>query len=171
MNLRILSLLTLFAVLLPAAAMAQPGNGRFEIYGGIYRPEGLDDELTYGLRAGYKLSDHFGIDGTAGTFTVKEDPVEVDVILVDLSLKAYLSSGDKAQFFLFAGPGWAFLDASAFGIDVLSEDSLTAHAGVGLDLWLSDRLYLRPDVRGRWFEQADSNDLDWEASLALGFSF
>lgn len=99
---RIASVLALLAVLIPAAAVAQ--TGRFEIYGGIYSPKHLDDEATFGLRAGCKPFERVGFDITAGTFTIDEDPVEVDVILTDISVKGYLNSGGKVQAFLSPGP-------------------------------------------------------------------
>ena len=79
MMIRIASVLALLAVLIPATAVAQ--TGRFEIYAGIYSPQDLDDEATFGLRAGCKPFERVGFDITAGTFTIKEDPVEIDTIV------------------------------------------------------------------------------------------
>lgn len=159
-------------VLAAGTASAQAGDVSFELYGGVYSPSGgLDDELTYGLRGGYRATNAFGLEASVGRFDISQPPVELDVILVDLSFKGYLNSGSKAEVFLFGGPGWAFIDANAFGNTVFSDDSLTLHAGIGVDISLGQHVYLRPDVRGRWFEKSASNDVDVEASLALGFTF
>jgi hypothetical protein len=50
---------------------------------------------------------------------------------------------------------------------VASDVSLTVHAGASLEVGLSKGIYLRPDVRARYFEKGQNVDL--EASLAIGF--
>ena len=168
---RRLPLLLTLVALLPAAAWAQNRTGRFEVYGGIYVPDDVANKPTYGLRGGAKLTDLLGIEGSLGRIGFHEGSYKFDVTLADISLKAYLASGDRADFFLFAGPGWAYVQAKSSGNTLGRVDTFTAHAGAGVDLHISDRLYVRPDLRGRWFQKNHSNKLDWEGTLALGFNF
>lgn len=156
-TLAIFSLVFLPALAVPAAAQ----SGSLEIYGGVFDPD--DTELTtYGLRGGYRANDRLGVEATVGIIDLEEVG---DIDLIDLSVKAYLGNPTgKAQFFAFAGPGWARLDSPFF-----EGDSFTANVGVGADLHLGEVAYLRPDVRWRWFEDGDESD--FEVTLALGFTF
>ncbi len=164
----------LLLLLVPAAAHAQD-NRWIEAYGGTYHPQLLDNQFTYGVRAGVKTSDHFGLEGSVGKLSTSFQfgPVKIkdDTTLVDLSLKAYLNPDGKARFFLFGGPGWAFSNVNALGTSLARSDSFSAHIGAGLDVKLTDHFYIRPDVRGRWFQKSDTNGLDVQATIALGFSF
>lgn len=171
-------LLTL--ALAAAPAQAQAGTGSFELYAGYYFPDSdvLDDDVTYGVRGGYRLSDSFGIQGSVGRYEDSENilglaNVNLELTLVDASAVWYFNPGSSSEFFVFGGPGWAFADVNAdflgIPLDSVSDDTFTLHAGLGLNIGLTDRIYLRPDVRARWFD--DSNDeVDLEASLAVGFT-
>lgn len=152
-------------------AEAQAGEGNFELYLGYYFPDDTDvgEDLTYGVRAGYRFADAFGLQGTLGRFETDVFSINVELILADLSFMWFTNPGSHAEFFVYGGPGWAFVKADAFGLQV-SEDSLTAHVGLGVMIPIGDKLYLRPDARARWFEQGD-NETDLEATLALGFRF
>ena len=140
-------------------ASAQAGSGALEIYFGQFALDEDYDDSTYGLRGSYRPTDRIGIEASLGHTDLDFD----DITFLDLSTKVYLGSGKgKAQVFLFAGPGWAKRD---FG----NGDVFTANAGLGLDLHLGERVFLRPDLRYRWFDEDDVIDL--ELSLSLGFSF
>lgn len=171
-------LLTL--ALAAAPAQAQAGSGSFELYAGYYSPDSniLDDDVTYGVRAGYRLSDAFAVEGSVGRYEDSQDilglaQVDFELTLVDASAVWYLNPGSSSEFFIFGGPGWAFADASAdflgVPLDSASDDTLTLHAGLGLNLGLTERVYLRPEARARWFDDSD-DAVDVEASLALGFN-
>lgn len=149
---------------LPAPAAAQAGTGAFELYAGYYFPSGnaVDDDLTYGIRGTYRWTDAVASELSVGRFDQSVSGNDFTLTLVDLSTAWTLNPGSKAEFALFAGPGWAFVDATG-----VSNDSFTLHVGADLQIALSDRVYLRPDVRARWFEVGD-NDLDYEASIGLG---
>lgn len=157
----------------PAAAWAAPSDhaetGHFELFAGRYAPEesSINEETVYGLRSGYRLSDRLGLEGSLGYVGFSESIFDGDFFIVDASLKLYLNPGGKAEWYLIGGPGWAFIDVDASGAGLIEEDSFTLHAGLGVDIDLSERVYLRPEVRARWYELVDGTDL--EATLALGF--
>jgi hypothetical protein len=97
---RFIPFLVVLAVSIPAGARAQSGASHFEIFGGEYRPQHLDDQLTYGIRASRQISGPISIELSVGRLEFQEHPGEVDSTLVDLSLKAYLTPAGKARYFL-----------------------------------------------------------------------
>lgn len=165
-------------LLAPAAASAQAGTGSFELYGGYYSPEDevIDDDLTFGARGVYSWTDALAFELTAGRFEDEErfdggGRIDLEYTLVDLSAALSLNPGSPFELSIFGGPGWAFLDFSSRGFATFppassSDDSFTLHAGANLQISLSERIYLRPDVRARYFEE--SEDIDLEASIGLG---
>lgn len=160
-----------------APALAQSHHGAtFEIFAGAYQPEDnvLDTGATFGLRGGYRYSDAFGFEGSVSAFHSDLGPgVDVDFGFFDASFKWYPGSGGKKnELLLFGGPGWSRVDASAqtiFGNLSVSDDSATAHIGIGGELHVGNRWYLRPEARARYFDKG--GDVDTEATLAVGFTF
>lgn len=147
---------------------AQQEKGSFELYLGSYFPDGeqVDEDVTYGIRAGYRFLDRFGLQGTLGRYETEIDFLDLETTFADLSLVWFMNPHRRAEFLIYGGPGWAFLEAGA-NLSEVSDDSLTAHLGLGVDIGLGGRFFLRPDLRARWFEQGD-NEIDIEASLAVG---
>lgn len=158
------------ALVTPRSALAQDHTGgTFEIVVGGYFPQddALDNEPIYGLRGGYRYSSKWAFEGSAVRYSTQPVPaIDLDLTLVDASVKWYPTGG---AFLVFAGPGWAFAEAKLAGFLSVTDDSFTAHLGLGAEIPLSRRLYLRTDGRARWFET--SRDIDLEGSLALGFRF
>ncbi len=165
------AVLTLAVFLASVGGSPAAAEGSFEVYAGLYYPddEVIDEDLTYGIRLGHRFSDHLGLEATLGRYETEVFFVDVEAIFVDLSLVFCTNPGDNAEFLIFGGPGWAFLEADA-GFMEATDDSLTAHLGAGLKIALGEKIYLRPDVRGRWFEEGDGG-IDLEVSLGLGFRF
>ncbi|MFQ5526388.1 MAG: hypothetical protein ACE5GX_09025 [Thermoanaerobaculia bacterium] len=156
-------LLVLAMATLPIAssALADSQGGSFELYGGLFAPED-EEETTYGLRAGYRKSESLGFELSLGEVDL---PFEFELRLVDLSIQRFLSPGGESEWVVSVGGGWAFIDAGPLG----NADSASAHLGLGWIANLSDSVYLRTEVRDRWFE--DGGDTELEATLALGFVF
>lgn len=158
----------------PVLGQAHTG-GTFELVAGWYLPESdaLDDDLTYGIRGGYRFSESFGFEGSLTVFEtdLANTSIGVDFLLADVSFKWYPgSAGSKSELVLFGGPGWANIDIDVGGFfGSVSEDSVTAHLGLAGELSLSESIYLRPDLRARWIEETE--DVDLEGTLALGFRF
>lgn len=150
-------------------------GGTFELVAGWYLPESdaLDDDVTYGIRGGYRFSESFGFEGSLTVFEpeVANTSVGIDFLLADLSFKWYPGSArSNSELVLFGGPGWANIDVNFGGFfGSVSEDSITAHVGLAGELSLGEKIYLRPDVRARWIEETE--DVDLEGTLALGFRF
>ena len=156
-----------------AAAQAQHG-GSVEAYVGRYEPtvtDVADGELTWGVRGGYRFTSRLGLEGTVDRLTSDEDAFKLVLTTVDLSGKLYLNPDSRAEFYLLGGPGWAFVNLDFGGRSARIADSLTLHVGLGVEFALYENFYLRPDVRGRWYEKSAADDLEVEGSLALGLRF
>ncbi len=183
------------AVLLATAApTAHAGLGEdvmfFEVYGGIYNPElnVLDSSATYGLRLGSTFGTRLAVSGTLGYFETDGQisapaatgPIELNAWLADATM-AYLFMPDSrvATLAVGGGVGWAFADLDGeLTTDQLritfknfEQNSFTLNL-VGVAAFrLSQRLYVKPAFRWRWYEARDDNELDLEYTLALGFLF
>jgi hypothetical protein len=159
---------------IPAFGQA-PTGGTFELVAGWYMPEtdALGDDVTYGLRGGYRLTQAFGVEGSVTAFQpdLENTSIGIDFYFVDASFKWYPGAGGgKHELVLFGGPGWASVNVDLGGFfGSVSDDSVTAHVGLAGELSLSNSIYLRPDLRARWIEK--SEDIDVETTLALGFRF
>ena len=179
---------------LPAHAEVRAKSFELEIFGGYYEPgaDFVDGEVTYGGRLGYNFNRRWNLQGSIGYVQLDgegSDPMsmtsgtfEVDLWNIDLALGYQFFVDSKVVPEVHGGIGGSFgnfsIDAVIPGFNImvrnLSEDSFTANLGGSLKIYLGQTVYLRPAVTGRWFEVRDLatlDNLDWEASLALGFRF
>jgi|CXWL01.1.fsa_nt_gi hypothetical protein len=161
---------TLFLSALILAAASPASAATFELFGGYYFPEEslIDDGPAYGLRGSVDMADQLALELSASRFEADDILGFVDLELISIDVSAVFDAGADDGLLFFAGPGWAFVDANAFGFSA-SSDSLTAHAGLAFRQPLGATAYLRPDARARWFE--DGGDIDVEVSIAVGWRF
>ena len=181
-----LFLTLLFALPSPSAAQGLPAaeERHLEAFAGYYLTDAdvFDDALSLGGRAGYRWN-RFGLEGTLSRLESDIDlprqTGELEVLAVDLSVNLYLNPGSRYEWSIFAGPGWELLDSSTrftrFDGEVRefssSDDTFTVHVGVALRFALGERLYLRPDLRVRGYDDDETTLYDVEGSLAVGYSF
>ena len=159
----------------PVAGQQEQNGGKAsaEFYLGYYVPEDFNDEfmdLTLGIRGGMDFRDGWGWEGSLGRFETTVEAVDFEALFLDLSLLYEVNPADRVVFQVFGGIGYAGATAEFGGV---SEDdsSLTVNAGLALKVYASERVYVRPDVRGRWFEDCDESCFEWEFTLAVGFRF
>ena len=166
-----------------ASAEVAEGSGELELYVGYLMPDespGIDgaDDIIYGVRGGYNFSPRGGFQGSIGRYDDDVDVVcvtppcpaiDVTQTMIDLSFLWHVNPAGRAVFNVYVGPGWTFADASLAGVSA-SDDSLTAHFGLGAKVGVTDAFYLRPDTRFRWYEDSGA-DNEWEASLGFGWTF
>jgi hypothetical protein len=173
-------------------AQAQVSEGQWmgEVFGGNYGPgpdDVLDDESTFGLRAVTMLTPKVALVGSISTVNF-EDTVtdglttvnfDTDVLLVDFTA-AYIIRPDKRVNIAFGGgiggsfssTDGTFTTPVVIGFfDDFEESSFTLNAVVGPVIHLSQRVYLKPLMRVRWFENRDDDETDLESTLAVGFKF
>jgi hypothetical protein len=172
MNRRILEVCTIpalaalvFLVIAPGASAQEERPGAsIDIFGArvdtIQSSEGHAN--SYGLRGGYRFNSTWALEGSA-------EHVDEGFTnwFVDLSAKAYLVDTSHFEIYALAGPG--LFRVSAFGE---SEDQATVHAGLGAEIGLGRRAYLRPEVRSRWAtDDLKFNDGLVSYSLGIGWRF
>lgn len=172
----------------PALADVDAGTGEIEIYAGWLWPDedsGTDlDDLTYGLRLGYNVTEHFGIMGSLGywegsdTVAAGAYKLDEDGLFFDLSFEWIVNPDSRSVFIFYGGPGYAGWNADYndktgglfpdFSID---DDVFTLHAGITARFQVTDTFYIRPDARVRWSDNDLRSDdsYDWEATLGLGW--
>jgi len=164
-----LTLLTLIAMALPAAAAAQdePRGPLFELFGGagaIYSSSsGLSLHTeTLGARGGFSLTRVWTVE--AALSRTSGDPVNWNG---EVSAKAYLFQTERVRLFALAGPGIRREDLSRG-----STDSATLHAAIGVEIALSPQLYLRPELRSRWpTAHFDERHRSEDLTLGVGWRF
>jgi opacity protein-like surface antigen len=155
----------IFLAVSPRASAQEPNLGAsIDIFGArvdtIQSSEGHAN--SYGLRGGYRFNGVWALEGSA-------EHIDEGFTnwFVDLSAKAYFIDTKHFEIYGLAGPG--LFRVSAFGE---SDSQTTVHAGLGAEIGLTDRLYLRPEVRGRWgTDGLKFNNGVVSYSLGIGWRF
>ncbi len=145
----------------PASAQSEVRSPSFDLFGAHAVSNGDGDRVhmdSYGVRGGYRFSNVWALEGSL--YRSKD----TDSWSGDFSAKAYFLHANRFEMYAVASPGL---------IKVSGENpQLILHAGLGAEIGLTSRLYLRPEVRGRWLDSGlnDGNSrVDY--SLGLGWRF
>lgn len=144
----------------PASAQSEVRGSYFDLFGARVESTSGDEFHTesYGARGGFRFNNVWALEGSVSRIK------DTDVWFGDLSAKAYFLHLNRFEMYAVASPGL---------FKVSGEDPrLTLHAGIGAEIALTERLYLRPEVRGRWLAKEldhDSGLVDY--SLGLGWRF
>ena len=185
-----LALASLIALL--SSPPASAGEANFEIAAGAYvsgTTSFVGEEALLGLRGGWRFTDRWGLQGhlsRVDLFDAVSPFVDIDgdATFFDVSGVFFITPRRRAELFVYGGIGYARFDVEVgpirldlpyaspirlpgFGFTV--EDDLTGHLGLGVNIRLSERMYLRPDLRVRWLGNLESSVADVEPSLGLGW--
>jgi hypothetical protein len=161
----LLRTLTLAALALPllsssAAAQTADHGPALDVFAGYFSNSGPGTTRAFGARGSYRFSDVWAVEATYS----KAD-VEGQVWFGDASVKAYLVDTSHFEIYALGGPG---VFRSRFSGDSFNQN--TVHLGLGAEVGLGSRAYLRPEVRGRWA----TDEITWNARLleyTLGFGW
>jgi outer membrane beta-barrel protein len=184
----------------PASAQVQEGTQEVNVYGGelfgdrltdreisAARPE-LDDDVTYGLRYAYNLTNSFGLEvslGNTASSATKLAGRDIDLDLTTLDFDAVwnIDTGSKLVPYVLGGVGYAKadLDAPITGtvngqpVSLDDDGSFTVNAGVGARYFVTDNVSLRLEARYRYVD-AVLDDLDdslntFETTLGVSWHF
>jgi hypothetical protein len=150
------------AVAFPALAQDVETGPSFELFGARVEPTDSDADFhteAYGVRGGYRFSSRWALEGALSR--LDED---VDVWFGDLSAKVYAFQSDRFGIYALGGPGVNRIEDR--------DEELTLHAGIGAEIGLGQRAYLRPEVRGRWLaDELKSDEGLVDYSLGIGWRF
>lgn len=147
------------AVASPAAAQSEVRSPSFDFFGA--RASGGSDSFnteSYGVRGGFRFSNVWALEGSLsrGNGSNSWDG--------DAAVKAYFLHAARFEMYAVASPG--VIKASG------ENPKLILHAGLGAEIGLTQKIYLRPEVRGHWLDtklEGDNSRVDY--SLGLGWRF
>jgi opacity protein-like surface antigen len=147
-----------------AAAQTEDRGPAFDLFGGYLRSTGSVDghSKDFGLRGSYRFSDTWAVEGALAK--VDESG---QLWFGDLSAKAYLVDTSRFEIYALGGPG-----VFRAKFDGEASNQAAVHFGIGAEIGLGARAYLRPEIRGRWA----TDELNWDAgiaeySLGIGWKF
>lgn len=120
-----------------------------------YRDRDGDGGKGFGFRGSYRFNDVWALEGAVSELV--DD--QADERFMDVSAKAYFLRSNYFEVYGLAGGGLSRLGGG------------TVHLGLGGEIPLRDRAFLRPEVRGRWLDQKLNDDPIMEYSLGVGWRF
>ena len=154
-----------------ARAEVAKGTGEVELFlGYLFHDDQAGqsaDDSIYGVRGGYVFTPRAGFQGSVGRYSKSFSGLlggqKLEQTMLDFSVLWHVNPAARSVFNVYGGPGWTFADFGA-----TSGDSLTLHVGLGAKIGVSDRFYVRPDARYRWYEESGA-DNEIEASVSVGW--
>lgn len=165
---RVLATLLALAALPLSASQAQerarPVDGRpifhVELAASTLGAEGTGfDEQSLSLRGSRSLGRRWAVEGSMLRFR------GADIWIADFSAKRYLRDGRRADWYLTFGPS-----ALVFIEDVVGGDiEPMVHLGAGTEVWLRQRLFLRPELRLRKLVESFDATTIYELTLGIGW--
>lgn len=163
-------MLTAFALVACAASAAAQREltASLELFGShgvVYSNGGhfTFHQESIGVRAGAQFGGPFGIEAA-----VQRSNGDHTVYDVDLSAKYYFIQRERFGFYALAGPGDRHED-TFFGS---TTDRGTLHLGIGTEIGLGAKAYLRPEVLVRWpMTHSDQVATDRTTDFTLGFGW
>jgi hypothetical protein len=160
-----------FALLVPSSAAFAQADAHglaVELFGGYFAgyssTNGLTiHEDTLGVRGSYRFTRVWAVEAAVSrmnesSFTFWNE---------ELSAKAYLFQRDRFGLFALAGPGVQRLKFAGS-----SPNAKTVHAGIGADIALSEKLYLRPEILARWpYDFLNDRYRETDYTIGIGWRF
>ena len=163
---RTAALLFVFLACSPLAAQDEPGL-QVELFGAsvhLYDEGEQANDQMYGLRGAYRFTARWAVEAALA----KLDDDEADAYVGDLSARYTFARLERFSLYAVAGPGLirVQLDDEDFDVD---ED--TYHFGLGAEIPLGEKGYLRPDVRGRRYVDSNIDGTLVDYSVGFGWRF
>jgi outer membrane beta-barrel protein len=148
----------------------------------------LDDDLTFGLRYGYNITDALGIELSAGhspnsITKVAGSDIDLDLTTLDVDAVWNFNNGTRFSPYVLAGVGYASADldrriqgvVAGQPVSIADDDGFTLNAGFGAKYYATDHLFIRAEARYRYLdkvlERFDDSLNTVETTLGVGWSF
>ena len=181
--------LVVMLALVGTTAFAEVEEDTFdlEFYIGSYDfSRDFDSTETYGIRLDWNVSERVGIFTQLGWFDADQDidsnsSIKFQTFVWDWDVNVNFLEDRMMVPVVYGGIGWASSDYEIEGacpigdgrcsVKGYNSSSFTANIGAALRIDLGERLFLKPDVKWRWYEQRESDSTDAEYTLSLGIKF
>jgi hypothetical protein len=150
-----------------AAAQAEDLGASVDVFGSHSVVQATATGVTFheeslGVRAAYRLTGGWALEAA-----LSRSNGDSTVWNGDVSAKVYLFQTDLGGLYLVVGPG-----VRREELFEGTGDSATVHAGLGTEIALGPRAYLRPEVLGRWAtSDVNQRKHSVDYSLGLGWRF
>jgi outer membrane beta-barrel protein len=148
----------------------------------------LDDDITFGLRYGYHITDALGIEMSAGrtptsVTNVAGGDIDLDLTTLDVDAVWSFRNGTRFYPYVLAGVGYATADldrriqgtVGAQPVSLADDEGFTLNAGLGAKYLLTDHLLLRAEARYRYLDKVvdrfDDSLNTVETTLGVGWQF
>jgi outer membrane beta-barrel protein len=148
----------------------------------------LDDDITFGLRYGYNITNALGVELSAGRTptSVKNlagGDVDLDLTTLDLDAVWNFNNGSRFYPYVLAGVGYATADldrrilgtVGAQPVSITDDNGFTLNAGIGAKYLATDHLILRAEARYRYLDKVvdrfDQSANTVETTLGVGWQF
>lgn len=149
------------ALFLPLPAHAQEPDSPFqlELVASLIFDDDLEED-DFGLRGAYRASDRWSFE----TRLTQAGGDSLDLWLVDVSARWHFDRRGRSRWYLSAGPGIVVED-----FDDVFDPFWLFHVGIGTEIELTPKLFLRPELLARANENFES--LAGDLSLGIGWRF
>jgi len=187
---------------LPALAQGAPAAGQQEV--DVYAGElfgddvtdravsgqtpKLDDDITYGVRYSYSITDALGIEASVGrsqssVTKVAGGDIDLDLTTIDVDAVWNFNNGTRFSPYVLAGVGYASADldrpiigtVGAQPVSIQDDEGFTLNAGIGAKYFITDNFLIRAEARYRYLDKVvdrfDDSLNTVEATLGVGYRF
>jgi outer membrane beta-barrel protein len=148
----------------------------------------LDDDLTFGLRYAYNVTDALGLELSAGhspnsLTKVPGGDIDLDLTTLDFDAVWNFNNGTRFSPYVLAGVGYASADldrrlvgtVGAQPVSITDDEGFTLNAGVGAKYYATDRFIIRAEARYRYLDKVldrfDDSLNTVETTLGVGYRF
>jgi hypothetical protein len=157
-----------FALLaLPASAAAQmeSSGSSLELFGShsvVYSSSGgfTFHAESLGVRGAFRFTSVWAVEAA-----LSRSNGDHPIWNGDVSAKAYVFRANRFALYALAGPGVHHEELAG-----RTDDASTVHAGIGTEIALGERAYLRPQILTRWLT-SHLNDRGRSVDYTLGFGW
>src|SRR5262245_22855939 len=190
----------LLANAVPASAQVQAQSQEVEAYAGALfgddltdvrisgqRPK-LDDDIAFGLRYGFNVTDAWGLEASLGyspnkVTNLAGGDVDLNLWTLDLDGVYHFTQLGRVVPYVVAGVGYASADldrdlvgtVNAQPVTIRDDDGFTLNAGLGAKFFATDHLLFRVEGRYRYLDKVvehfDHSLNTFETTLGVGYQF
>ncbi len=162
----------------PAIAEIEAGSHEAHVYAGQVfgddltdtaisgqTPE-IDDDVVYGLRYGYNISESWGIETSLSlnpnsVTGLTGGDIDIDLSTIDINAMWHINPQSRFVPYLTAGVGYAQADldrpiegtVDGQPVSIRDDSGFTLNAGAGAQYFVNDRFMIRLDARYRYMDK------------------